>query len=56
MKVKCYRETTADGTRGALVNEMVYSNSLQWLPVGKAYPNMASSSQSPQPNLLLVVY
>ena len=31
MHVKCYRETTADGQRGALVNEMVYSNSLKWL-------------------------
>mmetsp|Transcript_31967 Transcript_31967/g.79063 ORF Transcript_31967/g.79063 Transcript_31967/m.79063 type:complete len:423 (+) Transcript_31967:320-1588(+) len=38
MHVKCVRETTANGTRGALINEMVYSNSLQWLPLGSELP------------------
>jgi hypothetical protein len=33
MHVKCVREQTADGQRGALVNEMVYSDSLKWLPM-----------------------
>ena len=38
MNVKCYREQNADGTKGALVNEMVYSNSLKWLPNGSELP------------------
>ena len=38
MHVKCYREQTVDGQRGALVNEMVYSNSLKWLPHGSELP------------------
>ena len=38
MHVKCYREQTVDGQRGALVNEMVYSDSLKWLPHGSELP------------------
>ena len=29
---RCHREQTMDGTKGALVNEMVYSDALKWLP------------------------
>eukprot|EP00740_Mantoniella_antarctica_P010139 CAMPEP_0181378888 /NCGR_PEP_ID=MMETSP1106-20121128/18711_1 /TAXON_ID=81844 /ORGANISM="Mantoniella antarctica, Strain SL-175" /LENGTH=518 /DNA_ID=CAMNT_0023497801 /DNA_START=121 /DNA_END=1677 /DNA_ORIENTATION=- len=38
MHVKCHREQTVDGQRGHLVNEMVYSDSLKWLPLGSELP------------------
>tara|TARA_B110000977_G_scaffold127493_1_gene162860 strand:- start:5224 stop:6420 length:1197 start_codon:yes stop_codon:yes gene_type:complete len=39
MHVRCHREKpSSDGTKGALVNEMVYSDSLKWLPLGSELP------------------
>ena len=38
MHVRCHREQTMDGTKGALVNEMVYSDALRWLPAGSELP------------------
>lgn len=39
MHVKCFRgKPGTDGAKGVLVNEMVYSDSLKWLPTGSELP------------------
>ncbi|EEH58218.1 uncharacterized protein MICPUCDRAFT_57581 [Micromonas pusilla CCMP1545] len=38
MCVKCTREKTTDGTKGALINDKVYTDSLVWLPNGSELP------------------